>query len=317
MRSVALTLLIALLGGCASHAPAPTSERTPTVLEKASGTPAASAPAPAATAPVDGPVHIVKKGDTLYSIALDNGKDYKDLAAWNLLENPNRIQVGQQLRLTPPRDAETGVVVKPIAGPAAVEVRPVTGPVAPRTAEANSSVLKREPKGGKVPYSEDALARARDGMAARPADAPVAPAAPVATPAVTPAAAAPAQPAAAIEWSWPTGGKLMAPFAEGSSKGIVISGTLGEAVFAAAPGKVVYVGSGLRGYGKLVVVRHDADFLSVYAHNSQVLVKEGDAITRRQKIAEVGSTDAESPRLHFEIRRQGKPVDPQKFLPLR
>ena len=118
-----------------------------------------------------------------------------------------------------------------------------------------------------------------------------------------------------IDWIWPTNGKLMASFVEGSNKGIDIAGTPGDPVLAAAPGKVVYSGTGLRGYGKLVIVRHNAEFLSAYAHNSQILVKEGDAVARRQKIAEVGSTDAESPRLHFEIRRQGKPVDPMKFLP--
>jgi lipoprotein NlpD len=121
----------------------------------------------------------------------------------------------------------------------------------------------------------------------------------------------------AIEWIWPHNGKLLATFVEGSSKGLDIAGNPGDPVLASAPGKIVYAGVGLRGYGKLVIVRHNAEFLSAYAHNSAILVKEGDTVARRQKIAEVGSTDADSPRLHFEIRRQGKPTDPLKFLPTR
>jgi lipoprotein NlpD len=116
---------------------------------------------------------------------------------------------------------------------------------------------------------------------------------------------------------WPANGKLIAPYAEGGSKGVDIAGKSGDPVLAAASGVVSYAGTGLRGYGNLVVLRHNATYLSVYAHNSKLLVKEKDTVTKGQKIAEMGSTDAESPRLHFEIRRQGKPADPQKFLPAR
>lgn len=292
---------------CASHAPVPTSERAPVEIEKP-----LRAAAPATAPASDGTVYVVKKGDTLYSIALDHGQYYKDIAAWNNLENPSRINVGQQLRMSPPGSEGAPVaVVKPIAGPAAVEVRPV-GAKAP--AEINTDTLKREPKGGKVVYSEEALAKAREaGMAPKPVETPP----PPRTVELKPAAEAAAIAEGAIDWTWPTNGKLTASFVEGSNKGIDIAGTQGDPVLAAAPGKVVYSGTGLRGYGKLVIVRHNAEFLSAYAHNSQILVKEGDAVARRQKIAEVGSTDAESPRLHFEIRRQGKPVDPMKFLPAR
>jgi lipoprotein NlpD len=290
---------------CASHAPVPTSERAPVEIEKP-----LRAAAPATAPASDGTVYVVKKGDTLYSIALDHGQYYKDIAAWNNLENPSRINVGQQLRMSPPGSEGAPVaVVKPIAGPAAVEVRPVG---AKTTTEVNTETLKREPKGGKVVYSEEALAKAREaGMAPKLVETPT----PPRTVELKPAGEAAAIAEGTIDWIWPTNGKLMASFVEGSNKGIDIAGTPGDPVLAAAPGKVVYSGTGLRGYGKLVIVRHNAEFLSAYAHNSQILVKEGDAVARRQKIAEVGSTDAESPRLHFEIRRQGKPVDPMKFLP--
>ncbi len=320
-------LLAALLAGCASQAPVPSVERqAPVTVEKplrSTGAPPAASTAPGG----GGTLYTVKKGDTLYSIALDNGQDYKDLAAWNNLDNPNLIRIGQQLRVTPPGAPveESGAVVKPIAGPAAVEVRPVESrPLESRpTAAANTEGLKREPRGGKEPYSEAALAKARESATRPEPAATVTPATGSATTATAPAAppaSTQVQSAAApegIDWSWPAAGKMMQPFSEGSNKGIDIAGKTGEPVQAAAAGKVVYAGTGLRGYGKLVIVRHNADFLSAYAHNHQILVKEGQAVTARQVIAEIGSTDADSPRLHFEIRRQGKPVDPLKYLPPR
>jgi lipoprotein NlpD len=244
----------------------------------------------------------VKKGDTLYSIALDNGQDYKDVAAWNNLENPNLIKVGQQLRVTPPDSGAPVAVSKPVTSSGPVEIKPAP-------AGANTETLKREPKGGKQPYSDEALAKARQGdVAEKPVEA-------------KPAEAKPAETAPLagddVEWMWPAGGKLIAPFAEGGSKGVDIAGKAGDPVLAAAGGVVSYAGTGLRGYGNLVVLRHNATYLSVYAHNSKILVKEKQSVAKGQKIAEMGSTDAESPRLHFEIRRQGKPADPQKFLPPR
>jgi lipoprotein NlpD len=120
-----------------------------------------------------------------------------------------------------------------------------------------------------------------------------------------------------VDWMWPASGKLMATYSEAGNKGVDIAGKVGDPVVAAAGGVVSYAGAGLRGYGNLVVLRHNANLLSVYAHNSKLLVKEKDTVTKGQKIAEIGSSDADSPRLHFEIRRQGKPADPQKFLPPR
>ena len=115
-------------------------------------------------------------------------------------------------------------------------------------------------------------------------------------------------------------GKTIATFSEAgdnANKGLDLAGKTGDPVLAAAAGKVVYAGSGLRGYGNLVIVKHDSTYLSAYAHNSKILVKEGDSVSRGQKIAEVGSSDADQPKLHFEIRKLGKPVDPLALLPNR
>ena len=131
-----------------------------------------------------------------------------------------------------------------------------------------------------------------------------------------PAEAVPAV-AGDVSWAWPSGGKVLAGFAEGTNKGVDISGKMGDPVLAAGDGKVVYSGSGLRGYGKLVIIKHDATFLSAYAHNNNILVKEGQSVSRGQKIAEMGNSDTDQVKLHFEIRRQGKPVDPLQYLPKR
>jgi lipoprotein NlpD len=308
-----LALLLPIIGGCASHAPAPVEDRG---AAPATAKPAAEAAKGAAPAADQGVYHTVRKGETLYSIALDNGQDYKDVAAWNNLDNPNRIRVGQQLRVSPPDNGAPVAVAKPVSFGAPVEVKaaPTQGQaqaVAPSAA--NTESLKREPKGGKLAYSEEALAKAQQTDAVeKPAEV---------KPEPRPAEPAPAEkPIAAgdeLDWMWPANGKLIAPFAESGGKGVDITGKAGDPVLAAAGGIVSYAGAGLRGYGNLVVLRHNATYLSVYAHNSKILVKEKQTVTKGQKIAEMGSTDAESPRLHFEIRRQGKPADPQKFLPAR
>ena len=202
------------------------------------------------------------------------------------------------------------------------------------TAGAGGEVLKREPKAGKEPYSEQALARAQ----AQPKFVePVAVAVvPMAKPEVRnetrtevrteakPEPRAEAKPAEAaaetrvgdaalgseeITWTWPANGKLIGTFSEGGNKGIDINGKAGDAVLAASSGKVVYSGTGLRGYGKLVIVKHNNTFLTAYAHNQNVLVKEGQSVSKGQKIAEMGNTDADQVKLHFEVRRQGKGLD--------
>ena len=313
-RLASLLVTALLVVGCASHAPVPVIDRTAT-LSTVERTTAVAAAASAATDAAAN--YVVRKGDTLYGIALDHGQDYKDLAAWNNLDNPNLIRTGQTLRLSAPDSggstaapASAVAVVKPIAAPAQIEVKPVSG--APVGSSTNTDSLKREPKGGKFAYSEAALARLRevDGLPAiKSADPALLETKPVEKPLVAADES--------VDWAWPLNGKVQAGFVDGSTKGIDIPGKIGDPVLAAAPGKVVYAGSGLRGYGKLLIVRHTTDFLSAYAHNSQLLVKEGQVVTRGQKIAEVGNSDTDSTKLHFEIRRQGKPVDPMKYLPAR
>jgi len=297
-----LALLLPIIGGCASHAPAPVEDRggLPATRAEAQG------PADAANSRAD--YYTVKKGDTLYSIALDHGQDHKDVAAWNNIDNPNVIKIGQQLRVTSPDSSAPVAVARPVTSSGPVEIKGAAAPTG-----ASSEFLKREPKGGKLPYSEAALAKVRQGEANdRPADSRT-----QERPAETPAPEKPAVAVDDVDWMWPAAGKPMASFAEGGGKGIDIAGRAGDPVLAAASGVVSYAGAGLRGYGNLVVLRHNAAYLSVYAHNSKILVKEKQSVAKGQKIAEMGSTDAESPRLHFEIRRQGKPADPQKYLPTR
>jgi lipoprotein NlpD len=312
-----LAVLSLALAACANNPPAPVVERS------SSAVPAASPAAPATAG-----MYTVKKGDTLYSIALDHGQDYKDIAAWNNLDNPSLIKIGQTLKVTPAEASAPVAVAKPITSPGAIEVKPISGGDASGNAAGgpsgsstgnlagNTDTLKRGPKGGTVAYSEAALAAAqKEASGDQPIAIPAAPAVPAAPEKATPEKAPAAS--GAIDWLWPANGKLLASFAEGGNKGLDIAGKTGDAVQAAADGVISYAGSGLRGYGNLVVIRHNATWLSVYAHNSKILVKEKQAVKRGQKIAEMGSTDADSPRLHFEIRQQGKPVDPQAILPAR
>ncbi|MDY0055068.1 MAG: peptidoglycan DD-metalloendopeptidase family protein [Methyloversatilis sp.] len=320
-RLCALSVVSLLLAACAGTRPAPVEDRS-SAPPAATAAPAATTAAPAARAGF----HVVSKGETLYSIALEHGQDWRDLVIWNRVENPNLIRVGQELRVAPP---EATVEVRPIVTPGAVESRPLEpaqqAPAAAAAATpetAGSALLKREPRGGVEAYSEEALARMKGATVAAATPAPTA---------GTPAAAAgttPSTPVAApestrsedgIEWSWPAQGRIIGRFGEGSNKGLDVSGKLGDPVLAAAGGRVVYAGEAMRGYGKLVIIKHDNTYLSAYAHNSKILVQERDTVKRGQRIAELGDTDTEAgkPRLHFEIRRQGKPVDPLKYLPPR
>jgi lipoprotein NlpD len=272
----------------------------------------------------------VKRGDTLYSIALDNGVDWRELAGWNQITDPSRMQVGQVLRVRPPPGPD-GVVVSPVEQAPPIAVRPLgpEGPVTPPPAAAAGG-LRTEPKGLRLPYSDENLAAVQRADPARVAVAPkpeppppVAAARPEPAPGAKPEAPPPAakpEPDGTderVDWAWPAAGKVVATFNGASSKGVDIAGRAGDPVYASAPGKVVYSGEGIPAYGKLVIIRHNGTYLSAYAHNSQILVKEGQTVAKGQKIAEVGSSGSESPRLHFEIRRLGKPVDPLQYLPSR
>ncbi len=283
---VALAMLT--LAGCASpknHAPVEDRSAAGRVIVVGAGTVPAepprdsSKPLPGAENAGKAGYYAVKPGDTLIRIGLENGQNWKDLIKWNNLDNPNVIEVGQVLRVVAPGTDAAAAGTKPVTQ-AKVEARPL------------------DARGTAAPASGAAPAA--------PAPAPVA------------SAAAPAREADDdINWIWPANGPVLANFDESRSKGLSISGKPGDPVLAAADGRVVYAGSGLRGYGNLVILKHNNTYLTAYAHNQTLLVKEDQAVRRGQKIAEMGATDAERVQLHFEIRKLGKPIDPAKLLPPR
>ncbi|PRH00373.1 peptidase [Burkholderia multivorans] len=270
-RAICVAAFSTLLAACATRL-----DNAPVVDRSGSfGTTAAAQPAVPLGPPPPG-FYRVKPGDTLYRIALENGQNYRDIAAWNNLSNPNQIEVDQLLRVVPP-------------GGAAAAGAPATAPLA----------------GGAV-----ATALLSSGPATPSASAPSAVTPPPAASSDTTAA-----PSGPIAFAWPVRGPVLNGFDDTKNKGVNIGGTAGEAVKAAADGRVVYAGNGLRGYGNLIIIKHDATYLTAYAHNRALMVKEGDAVTKGQKIAEMGNSDADRVMLHFEVRRQGKPVDPMKYLP--
>ena len=303
--SVAILLAVAILGGCTTKAArAPVIDRFPA---SQSTSPATSKPKEPDWRPA---TYTVRKGDTLYSIALEHGQDYKELAEWNGIQAPYTIRIGQILRLTSSQTETT----TPLKSQATADAK-----ILPPT----ESVLKTEPKATKQIYSEQALAQL-EKPELKPA--PVAPAKPDNVVKIDPAKPAtvpePSKPSGSvdeedsIDWGWPTNGKILANFNDnGNSKGVDISGLPGQPVNASASGKVVHTGSTLRGYGKLIIIKHNKNFFSVYAHNNLLLVREGQTVVKGQKIAEMGSSDADRVKLHFEIRHLGKPVDPLKYLP--
>jgi lipoprotein NlpD len=261
------------------------------------------------------PTHLVKKGDTLYAIALEYGYDYKELAEINAIAPPYIIRIGQTLKLlTPPVQESPTAVATPLKPSASITESRVSSPV--------NDKLKTQPKPLKIPWSTEAENAVKPEFApVKVVNAPtVQETKPVESKPVSVEDKKPVQPAPAedddLDWAWPSRGKLVASFNESNNaKGIDIAGKSGQAVLAAESGKVVYSGSGLRGYGKLVIIKHNKTFLSAYAHNSQILVKEGQSVTKGQRIAEMGNSDADQIKLHFEIRRLGKPVDPLRYLP--
>ncbi len=294
-RSVSAALVAGLLGACAA-----TSLNEAPIVEKSTRA-AASAPAPvvaAAPVPSTAPVlharpdaraetYVVQRGDTLFSIAMAFGQDHRDIARWNDLQDPSRISVGQTLRVAPPEERASAVTVAPVAPVAAAQARPLDQPAPIVTPTPGSPTAE-------VPSRPPAAPAAPGGSSSGPGPAF-------------------AEPAGA--WVWPARGTVIATFDEVRNKGIGIAGNEGDPVLAANDGQVVYVGSGLRGYGNLLIVKHSDDFVSAYAHNRQILVKQGQPVKRGQRVAELGRSDADRPKLHFEIRRRGKPVDPLQYLP--
>lgn len=259
--------------------------------------------------------YVVKKGDTLYRIALDHGQSYSDIVAWNSLKNPNDIKVDQVLRVAPlDGGATAGVQTASVSTGSAVEIRNLP--------TANSATNKATPKGDKRPYSDANLLELQKNDAVTAVGSPVAvkpesPTSPTSVKPVEPVNPQVLNEQDMVDWIWPTDGKVIGSFDDAKNKGFDISGKLGQDIFAASAGKVMYEGSGIRGYGNLVIIKHTNALLSAYAHNKVNLVKEGQTINKGQKIAEMGNSDSDIVKLHFEIRQQGKPVDPAKFLPGR
>jgi lipoprotein NlpD len=306
LAASAASLLI--VAGCASPThKAPVEERA-----RSGSTHSAPAAAPnvVAAKPMPGAenagkpgYYTVKPGDTVIRISLESGQNWRDIAAWNALDNPNLIEVGQVLRVVPPT-AEPGtasavVSTKPVSS-ARIESRGLDSKTASGAAAA--SARSQAASAAAAAASSAASTGGSPASAASSADGP---------------AKDSARDADEPNWLWPANGPTISNFEEGKRKGLAIGGKAGDPVVASADGRVVYAGSGLRGYGNLIIVKHNGEYLTAYAHNQTLLVKEDQVVRRGQKIAEMGSTDADRVELHFEIRKQGKPIDPARQLPSR
>ncbi|GAC1389967.1 MAG: peptidoglycan DD-metalloendopeptidase family protein [Variovorax sp.] len=275
-----LALVLVLAGCAAPRSPAPLEDRG-TMSRAPSGTEADpnKPPLPGIENLGKPGYYAVRPGDTIRRIGLETGQNWRDIARWNSLQNPDLIEVGQVLRVVPP-SASMPAAVTP----------------APAAVVDSSGVVTR-------PVTQSSLG---SGAAATPSTAPA-------------GAAKPPSPASDedLGWIWPAQGTQIAGFDEAKNKGVDIAGKAGDPVVAAADGRVVYAGAGLRGYGNLIILKHNGTYLTAYAHNQTLLVKEDQTVQKGQKIAEMGNSDANRVKLHFEIRRQGKPVDPSRYLPAR
>lgn len=291
LRLTCVALTVLTLAGCAS-----TSHRAPVEnrMSTPSGGTAPAANAGAADTPKAPPpgaenagkpgYYTVKPGDTLIRLSLDAGQNWRDIVKWNNLANPNVIEVGQALRIVPPGQDPSGVIIKPITTPAPAVAVTKLQPGTPASAAPGAVPASAAPAAAPAPAASTMAARDTDDD---------------------------------MVWTWPVPGAIIGNFEEGKNKGIALAGKAGDPVYAAADGHVVYAGSGVHGYGNLVIVKHNATFLTAYAHNQALLVKDEQVVKRGQKIAEMGSTEADRVELHFEIRRMGRAVDPVKLLPPR
>jgi lipoprotein NlpD len=259
--------------------------------------------------------YTVRPGDTLIRISLDNGQNWRDVARWSNLENANLIEVGQVLRVWPP-GADSPALTRPMVQPGRVETRPleaprpvppISTPAAPNNTTTTTGASAAAAIGGPVPnVTVPVVTAPAPAAGAQPASNPQ-----LANP------PAPREGDEEVNWGWPAAAPVAVVFDEARNKGVVFLGKAGDPVLSAADGRVIYAGSGIRGYGNLVIVKHNALFLTAYAHNQVLLVKEDQPVRRGQRIAEMGNTDAERVQLHFELRRLGKPVDPARLLPPR
>jgi lipoprotein NlpD len=334
-QRIVFATFAATLVACSTRPPAPV------IIDGRTG---ATPPAPVVVAPppiavpvpvqppqpaLSGDQYATRRGDTWFSVARQFNLNPRDLAQWNNAQPESPLREGQVIRIQGP--------VSVLPPPITATPIPVTPP--PTTAGGPAGDIKREPKALKTPYSDEAynrMMKSATATAPRAAGpAPVAPgptqttapggtlvppaaAATITAPSAPVIAAGPTSETDSISWQWPVAGKVSKKFSDGAvMKGIAVDGKAGTPIYAAAAGRVVYAGEGLRNYGKLVIVRHNDQYTSVYGHNSTINVKEGESVKRGQKIAEMGNTETDATRLFFEIRRSGKQVDPEKFLPGR
>jgi lipoprotein NlpD len=337
---------------CSSSPPAPVIDRLPQQKsgEKSSSATQKKSPDVALKSGDWRPeIYTVKKGDTLYGIGLEFGYSYKEIAEFNEIAPPYPIKIGQILKLKPKTVATNAATSTGEYATNSDEVTTIPfgqddAPITPKSTENTTTSMTTPtlvgPKATREPFSEEALNKASPIL---PPTNPTPPTAATEPPKVEPAKTeiakstqeikAPPKPATepkndakseilakydqseSVEWAWPHQGKIINGFNEATNKGIDIGGQIGQSVNAAASGKVIYSGADLRGYGKLVIIKHNALYLSVYAHNSVIHVKEGQVVTRGQKIAEMGNSESPNVKLHFEIRRQGRSVDPKLYLP--
>ncbi len=233
-------------------------------------------------------VYTVQRGDTLYSIAFRYGMDYRGVAAANSIPAPYTIYTGQKLYLK-----EAPVVPAP---PPVAARKPVPAPASP---PARKPVTKQPTPVDSSPATPPPVTR------------------PPTSPVATPATVKPPLSPAVAGWRWPTSGRVVRGYSSSVHKGIDIGGQRGDPIYAVADGTVVYAGTGIVGMGELVIVKHSDIYLSAYAHNDRLLVGEGERVRAGQKIAAKGSSGTDSVKLHFEIRKEGKPINPQKLLPRR
>jgi lipoprotein NlpD len=317
------------LAACASDEPAPVEDRS--IRSEFAASEAARPPVTHA-APASG-TYRVQPGDTLYAIAFNHGVDYRDLAQWNRIPAPYRIYVGQELQLeaspavasaqpnpgnpvvAPVQDRPTATAITPLpAQPSPARAANPPPPPAPKP-PASSAMFETVPNDQTPPPVE--TAPPSKPVAAIPPPPPKPVTAPVEPP--KPAEPPPQLNAGGVSWRWPASGSVVGTFVTGDQikQGIDIAGNEGDPVFATADGEVVYSGNGLIGYGELIIIKHNANFLSAYGHNRKRLVQEGERVKAGQKIAEMGATAAARNELHFEIRKNGKPVNPLEYLPVR
>lgn len=245
--------------------------------------------------------YTVKKGDTLLKIADQFGRAVSDLGDWNDLSNPNEIKIGQVLRVAPVDTAQVASVPLESDMELRRAGRPTKPSNVPQLVPRAVSLHKTGPVGQKIAYSDKAIADLERGE-----PGPVRALEPVKK-------TADIQPSAARRFVWPTEGKVISAF-DPTRKGIDIAGKAGQPVVAASDGKVLYA-KNMRGYGNLIILEHSDSMVTAYAHNKTILVREGQTVSQRQQIAEMGDSDADTVKLRFQIRHMGKPIDPATLLP--